>query len=296
VQVAVLIVSFLILLNLGTYGWTLFLTIPFSIGLTCGYYSRTLRSNKFLKTTFFLLLGLAIFSGLLVATGTEGAICILMAEGLLMLPAFLGMVSGYFIRNLYLSTVIIFIVVLNTSFTFYDVTDSTSVESLAVEMVIINATKEKIWKALTQPVSFSSNKNLFFEAGVTYPTSMQLNYDEKGKCFLSCQLNNGIAALAVDKLDSLRRIRFRIPNEIQTMKELTFYDSLEAPHLKGYFEASYGEFEIEPLSKDQCRLIARTQYRSRITPAFYWQLWSDYLVNTMHRHVLNDIKQLAESM
>jgi hypothetical protein len=294
IQVALLIIFFLALLDSGTYGWTLFLIIPFCIGLSCGYYSKTFRSRAFLKGTFLVLIILAGISALLLGAGIEGSICILMAEGMLALPALLGMIAGYFIRNAYRAYVIGLIVMLNTSFTVFDSEDTTQIESIATETLTINASREKVWHVLTQPVNFSLHENMFFKAGVTYPTSMQLTYTREGKCFLICNLNNGLASLEIEELDSLNRLRFRIPDDVQTMKELTPYKSLNAAHLKGYFHASYGEFTLEASDENKCTITAKTAYRYKITPAFYWRWWSDYLVNTMHRHVLEDIKIEAE--
>jgi hypothetical protein len=294
IQVVLLILFFLVMLDTGSYGWTLFAIIPFSIGLTCGYYSKIFRSKSFLRGTFLVLMILAAISVLLIAAGMEGAICILMAEGILALPAFLGMVAGYCIRNAYQVYSLGLIILLNTSFLIYDAADATFIRSIASETIVINAPREKVWNILTHPFSFSMQENLFFKAGVTYPTSMELNYNGKGKCFLMCHLTNGSASLEIECLDSLERMRFLIPEEVQTMKELTFYDSLDAPHLKGYFDASFGEFTLKAIHTNQCMVTATTSYTYKITPAFYWRWWSDYLVNTMHRHILEDIKTRAE--
>lgn len=295
IQVILLVCFFLVLLDVGEYGWTLFLIIPFSIGISCGYYSQRFRSRSFLKGTALVLGILAVISVALIGAGIEGSICILMAEGLFLLPAFLGTIAGYFVRNMYKTYIIGFVVLLNTSFSYYDAVDTSIIESTAMETVTVNASREKLWHVITHPVVFTAHSNLFFRAGVSYPTTMQLGYDEKGKCFLNCRLNNGSASLEIEKLDSLSRMRFRIPDQVQHMRELTFYDSLDAPHLKGYFDATYGEFVISPSNENQCTLTATTHYSYRITPAFYWKWWSDYLVNTMHRSVLNDIKVLAET-
>jgi hypothetical protein len=295
IQVVLLVCFFVVLLDVGEYGWTLFLIIPFSIGISCGYYSQRFRSRSFLKGTALVLGILTVISAALFSMGIEGSICILMAEGLLVLPAFLGTIVGYFVRNMYKTYIIGLVVLLNTSFSYYDAVDTSVIESTAVETITVNASCEKLWHVITHPVAFTAHSNLFFQAGVSYPTTMQLAYNEKGKCFLNCRLNNGFASLEIEKLDSLSRMRFRIPDQVQHMKELTFYDSLDAPHLKGYFDATYGEFMISPLKENQCTLSATTHYRYRITPAFYWRWWSDYLVNTMHRSVLDDIKTLAET-
>jgi hypothetical protein len=188
----------------------------------------------------------------------------------------------------------VFVVMINASFITFDRYDESQVISITSEEVVIEATKEDVWYVLTHGVQFKPNSNFFFESGVNYPTSMQLQYKDQNNCFLVCTLSAGNTALKVESLDSLKSIRFSVPDMIIPMQELSIYDSIDAPHLQGYFKPVYGEFKIESISDNECRLVATTSYSYKITPVFYWKWWSDYLVNTMHRHVLNDIKLLAE--
>lgn len=287
------IVAFL-LLQTGEYGFSLFCVIPFSVGLTAGAYTKRFRTKKLLKATATVMLVVLVASAALILAGLEGAICIVMAVGLLVLPIFVGMLIGYWIRNVHRTYIALFVVLLNSSFVTFDYVDDNGVEAVATESVTINASKEKIWHVLTHGVQFHPNTNMFFEAGVNYPTSMTLQYTSPSTCFLVCTLSAGNASLEIQRIDSLKSIRFSVPQGVQSMTELSVYDSIDAAHLKGYFNPRYGEFRIEEINAEQCRLVATTSYAYKITPAFYWEWWSDYLVNTMHRHVINDIKVLAE--
>jgi hypothetical protein len=294
IQWLALIIVALALLDSGTYGWTLFGIIPFSIGLTAGTFTRRYKSRKLIRITLIVILAILALSAILLIGRAEGIICIIMALGIIVIPTFVGMAVGAWIRRVHVIYLATFVVMINASFITYDRFDQGHVVSIATEELVIAASKEKIWHVLTHGVQFHPNSNFFFESGVNYPTSMQLQYKDHNTCFLVCALSTGNTSLKVEELDSLVRIRFSVPDEIIPMQELTIYDSIDAPHLQGYFKPAYGEFRIEPIDDRTCRLIATTSYSYKITPEFYWKWWSDYLVNTMHRHVLNDIKLLAE--
>ncbi len=292
-QVIALVFIFLYLLDKGTYGWTLFCVIPFSIGLTIGVFVKTYYSKKLIKGTGLTLGILFILSLLLLFAGFEGAICIIMAAGIIGAPALAGMFVGYLIRDAHIIYVLAIIFFTNSSSYVYDINDKTKVNSVTSRSMQINASAETVWRTLTNPVGFSEINNLFFKSGVVHPVSMQLQQTQDG-CFLFCNLDHGKVSLPVTEIDTFRRLRFSVPDTIAPMRELSLYDSLDAKHLRGYFAASYGEFEIEPVNNNSCRLIARTSYTYKITPAFYWRWWSDYLVNVMHKHVLEDVKTMAE--
>jgi hypothetical protein len=295
IQWIALIIVALALLDSGTYGWTLFGIIPFSIGLTAGTFTKRYRSGKLIRVTLLVILCILGLSAILLLGRAEGIICILMALGVIALPTFIGMAVGMWIRKIHVIYLAVFVVMINASFITFDRYDESQVISITSEEVVIEATKEDVWYVLTHGVQFKPNSNFFFESGVNYPTSMQLQYKDQNNCFLVCTLSAGNTALKVESLDSLKSIRFSVPDMIIPMQELSIYDSIDAPHLQGYFKPVYGEFKIESISDNECRLVATTSYSYKITPVFYWKWWSDYLVNTMHRHVLNDIKLLAEA-
>lgn len=294
IQIFVLIGTALYLLDSGNYGWTLFCAIPFSIGVTIGTYTRTFKSKKFLKGSLIALVVIILLCIILLAVGFEGAICILMAIGLLVLPTLFGVVIGYWLRSSFKIYSISVILLLNTSSMVYDGTSGEQVNSIATESIIINAPKEKIWNVLTNPVSFSKRTNVFFKSGVSYPTEMFLSKEPNNCYLLNCKYNNGQTKLVIERLDSLKCMRFSMKEEITTMKEMTFYEQISAPHLKGYFKPNYGEFLISEISPGRCKLTATTSYSYKIKPAFYWHWWTDYLANEMHHQVLADIKRLSE--
>jgi hypothetical protein len=285
------------LLNAGSYGITLFCAIPFTVGFVIGFlYAPTQKAIAW-KTMFYAL-GIICLLGLLVmALGGEGGICFLMAAGLLILPAFLGVLFGHGLSSAHLKMekiyiLFVFMIVNPSAFT-YDRFDNSQVDATATTSVIIHAADSTIWNKLIQKVEFNKSNNLFLKAGVSYPLDMELQKVDN-QCFLKCNTTNGFVNLRVDSLIQNKKMLFKPIQDILPMREMSFYGHLDAPHLHGYFKNEYGLFEIVPLETGKCRLIAQTHYTYRITPVWYWSWWSDYLVNSMHKNVLNKIKEAAE--
>lgn len=293
IQLGILIVTVFTLIYYKEYGWWLFCIIPASVGMTVGVYTNTFNTNKVLKGTAIVTGILILLSLIMIFMGSEGAICVAMALGIIIIPGILGIFAGYGIRNKfkYLGIGIIFI--LNSSAYVYDKNDNTIVKSVAIEEVIIHAEKSKVWEVLTEPVEFGEPENRFLKIGVSYPTNMQLQTIDE-ILYLKCELNNGSARLKIERLDSLSKMRFTMPETIETMRRISVLPSYDKEHMKGFFNPNYGEFELEEMDDGTTKLIARTSYSYKITPAFYWRWWSDFLINAMHRNVLDQIKLASE--
>jgi hypothetical protein len=285
------------LLNAGSYGVTLFCAIPFTVGFVIGFLYAPTRKAIAWKTMLYALGIICLLGLLIMALGSEGGICFLMAAGLLFLPALLGVSFGHFLGNSHLKTEKIYIlfvfIMVNPSALTYDILDHSQVAATSATEVIINASDSTIWHKLTQKVEFNKSNNFFLKSGISYPLDMELQKVDN-QCFLKCNTTNGFANLRVDSLIQNKKMVFKPMQEVPPMRETALWGEIDAPHLHGYFKNEYGLFEIVPLEAGKCRLIAQTHYTYRITPVWYWSWWSDYLVNQMHKNVLNKIKEAAE--
>jgi hypothetical protein len=296
IVIAILVFSILAILKAGEYGYTLFLTIPFSLALVGGFIEAPKSSGKTLKALAKAIGIVTVLSLLLLAMRFEGVICILMAIGIIILPTFLGCLLGYGLSRTFQErklSVLLMLFIINPGALTYDVCDTTKIESIAQISTIVNAPVSDVWQILTQKVVFSKSHNFFLKSGVSYPLDMEIVKKDSAD-YLSCNTNNGKTLFKIDSLIDNKKLQFSATHEIVPMRELTMYHDLEAAHLHGYFESDYGTFEVEAINEKQCLLIAKTQYRYAITPAFYWKWWSDYLLNTMHDNVLTKVKEIAE--
>jgi len=67
-----------------------------------------------------------------------------------------------------------------------------------------------------------------------------------------------------------------------------------APHLKGFFQTTRGEFRLVPLPGGRTRLEGRTWYTLRMHPQGYWTILADLIVHRIHDRVLDHIRRDAE--
>lgn len=78
------------------------------------------------------------------------------------------------------------------------------------------------------------------------------------------------------------------------LQEWSPYSSIYAPHVRGFFTTTRGEFRLVELPGGRTRLEGRTWYSLRMAPALYWHPVADAIVHRIHDRVLRHVKQLAE--
>lgn len=275
------------------YGYALYIGVPFTIGFIFGF---TLKTRKFIKSLSIVALITVMFSLLLILIKVEGAICIIMIIVPLYFFILMGYALGHVFRQMNLqknTTAVVCLFLINPACITID-TQASMTDNQVASSLIIQAPVHKVWQVITHPVNYNNHSNFFFRNGVNYPKKMQL-MSRNDSLFLHCELRNGATDLHVTKLVTDERMRFTIVEHVEPMKELTIYDSLSTPHTHDeYFRLHYGEFELVPAGKDQCKLVARSDFSYKLSPATYWNWWSRYLVNKMHLQVLNRIKNLSE--
>jgi len=291
--IILLIMAWFVLLDNGNYGTTLFFTIPSSITFLIGY-STTFNGKKFsklkkgLKGFLAIMLGVALFSGLLIAIGLEGAICVLMAYPFFILPMTFSYIIGLFIgtadRNIN-KNVLFLILILNPTTYIFDSQLSAIKENIVTEKVV-NTTIENIWKDLSTEIKFNYQPNILFQEGISYPKSIKLNKDQKDYL---CITNNDTINLELIKLKINSEIKFRPREQTIPMKELTPYDSIDAKHLHNYFFVNYGRIQLKRIDDNKTNVIATTSYNYKIAPKWYWKLWSNHIIEQMHLFVINSL-------
>jgi len=296
ILLVILLLCIFTVLSYGQYGWTLFIALPFTFGFVLTFLQSRQGAWPVIRKVGLALLVVIALSALLLAAGAEGMICILMAVGILFVPIFLGILLGFWVRRWTLQKqlpVFIPILLLSPATFTYDLQDTRPIEAEVRTRTVIHASPEKVWQVLTHRVAFGQSDNLLLRSGVSHPVSMELQPDSAGYA-LFCVTNNDTTRLTVTELMPEQKMRFSHTEEIIPMREVTFYGNLDAPHLHDYFHSAYGQFEIIRKDDHTCELIATTQYTYRIAPRFYWQWWTEYLIDAMHSHVLQTIQQQAE--
>ncbi|KYH06893.1 hypothetical protein EGI15_19725 [Chryseobacterium cucumeris] len=297
--VVLIVAVWFFLVAKGEYGVTLFFTIPVSIGFIIGYvkYFKNIGLINVLKTILKIVLGLVIFSLILIGAGVEGAICIIMAIpfiGFAMFVGFnIGFIIGVFDEKRHTGSVIVFILFINPASYIFDTYTKPIEETITTEM-IVNSSNEKVWKLLNTQINFNTPDFILFEKGVSYPKNIKL-VNENGKLGYSCQTNNDDLHLSINEFIENKKVKFSLENQTVPMKEVTPYKDIDAKHLHDYFIVKYGEITLEKLSENRTKIIAKTKYSYKIAPTWYWKKWSGYIIDKMQSHVLQSIKKQSEN-
>ena len=161
-------------------------------------------------------------------------------------------------------------------------------------VIVIDASKEKIWNTLVNPVQYNQHPNALFKYGVNYPKTMKV-VEQNDSTLLRCTLRNGKIDLNISKMYADSLMEFQITEPVIPIKELTLYKNINTPHSHDkFFKIHTGKFEITALNNNQCLLRATTDFSYRFAPNWYWKWWSTYLMNKMHVHVLEVIKENTE--
>lgn len=290
-----------------SYGWVLFCLSP----AICSFVAVILNQWKSAETTkriwpiSWAVVGtMAVITSLilLMATAAEGLICVLMALPFAIVMALVGAALGQMVVTDYGPTrplpVFAMVLLLYPAAQDYEVRHAAPAEPrLVVTQLTVNARPAAVWAALMQPVEYPAATG-WFRAGVVYPTRTAFALDSAtGRRTLVCRYSQGLARLPIVAWEPGRSLTFAVPPPSMPapMHELSPYPAIHAPHLHGYFQVDSGTFRLRPLPGGRTLLEARTVYRHSIGPQIYWQLWSNYLLDSMHERVLATLKAKAET-
>lgn len=286
--------------GLQNYGWGLFVGIPFFLGLNSSLISgfhrpRSLGTCLLVSTVSVLLVGLALF-----AFAFEGIICLAMALPLAIPLALFGGFIGYVIqkRRTY-STAPLRVVSVGALlipgliFIEYAIGQTPQLYKVTTS-VVIKSDPATVW---THVVTFSElppPTEAMFKTGLAYPIRAEMQGQGVG-AVRYCVFSTGAFVEPITVWDEPRLLAFDVSGQPPAMQELSLYSNVNPPHLEDYFIARRGQFELKALPDGTTLLEGTTWYQNRYWPAPYWQVWSDYIMHSIHNRVLLHIKSLAES-
>jgi len=280
----------------GDYGWSLFLGIPFMQGLAVsllyGYYKeRKLGECIGVAFTSSMFLGLMLLIG-----AVEGVLCLAMAAPIVIPPALLGALLGYFIqkRTKHAAPATILLLALLPLAGWVEKRGHKEAPLTPVTTsVIIDRPRQEVWNQLVTFNDLKPPEEMIFKAGVAYPVRAVIEGKGVGS-IRRCQFSTGDFVEPITVWDEPNLLRFSVEKMPPPLVELSIYDDLKLPHLENYFVSERGQFKLAAINKRQTMLEGTTWYRHKIWPRAYWKLWSDYILHRIHLRVLNHIKLKAE--
>jgi hypothetical protein len=164
----------------------------------------------------------------------------------------------------------------------------------ATTSVIVHAPPAVVWRHVIAFRDLPPPQEAVFLAGIAYPVRARLEGTGVG-AVRYCEFSTGPFVEPITVWDENRRLAFDVVAQPHPMREWSPYAGLEPAHLNGFFQSRRGEFRLTPLDGGRATLLeGTTWYQHDIWPATYWRLWSDWLIHSIHRRVLEHIRTLAE--
>src|ERR1700731_1554498 len=284
---------------LKSYGWGLFVALPFCLGLfsvlVYGYHEPRTYSSCIAVS----LVPIALLGAVLLLVMIEGVICILMAAPFaLALGAFGGML-GYAIQAgywLHKGTPATLMIVLLFTPAFQGVESWAKPQAGTFEVrtaIEVNAPPEKVWNQVVAFAEIPPPTELLFRAGIAYPIRAEISGHGVG-AVRHCIFSTGPFAEPIEVWDEPRLLKFGVTANPAPLNEISPYGNIQPPHLHGYFVSEKGQFSLTVLPGGRTRLEGTTWYQHTMWPAAYWHLWSDYIIHRIHLRVLEHIRAEAE--
>ncbi|MDD5261906.1 MAG: hypothetical protein PHD76_08675 [Methylacidiphilales bacterium] len=283
---------------LGTYGWGLFVALPFAMGLVsvliyAGREKRSFASCMLVAILPILFAGLCLF-----VMAVEGIICLIMATPIGLALAFFGGIVGYFIlrsRTMPLNSTYMMLVLAAAIATMGMEKQADEAPPLlsVTTSLVIDAPPEKVWPNVISFSPIPSERDWILHTGVAYPTQARIVGHGVG-AVRHCIFTTGEFIEPIEVWDAPHRLRFSVADQPEPMVELSPYPRLETPHLHGYLQSHEGELRLTAMPGGKTLLEGTTWYTDRIWPNHYWQVWSDLMIHHIHLRVLNHIKNLSE--
>ena len=297
------ILAFLSTTVFPSYGWSLFIGLPFAMGMASAYlYGRNqLRSpldSIMIASVAITLLGLTVF-----LWAWEGMICLLMAAPLGYVLAILGAILGYQLQKkknlpIHARRVILSMFLILPLTMAAEYAENSTFPTIAVHTTCrIMAPPSKVWQNIIAFPKLSEPTEWIFKTGVAYPIGATINGAGVG-AVRHCKFTTGSFVEPITVWDEPRLLRFSVKTQPEPMKEFSWVRDMQPAHLNGYLNVHRGEFRLfeehDASGKATTRVVGTTWYDNHMWPGSYWRFYADNIMHSIHNRVLMHIKNLAE--
>lgn len=281
-----------------TYGWSLFLVLPAVVGFlssSCLTYQRT---RSFSDAYWTSVLSLLVLGGLILLVALDGLICLLMAFPLAMVIALLGVALGMNpgkgdeTRTLSLTPFLV--VALFPAVVAVDLKTKPQgpIRSVTTR-VVVQAPIQRVWQTVIAFPKITEPPAGIFCCGIAYPIEARIEGTGVG-AVRHCVFSTGAFVEPITHWEEPHRLAFDVLESPAPMREISFHEHVDAPHLHGHMVSHRGEFRLIE-ENGQVVLEGTTWYSHTLAPQWYWGPISDYLIHRIHERVLNHIKRTCEA-
>ena len=264
----------------GYMGSVLFLLVPIATGLATALVAR--RRNVIIAS---LILGLLFCTAILLLTGFEGFVCVLMSAPLIAVGLALGGLFGWLVRVNVIdksrsskSLTLLMMLVIPMFLMGANRTEESVGRRLRMQTVtdtlVVDSSPESAWNELKSMESITASKTFLMKIGLPVPVSCRTEGEGVGGK-RTCYFEHGFIEERITEWDFPRSMKFDVvASEVPGRPWLSFRD------------ASY---EIKRV--DNHTLITRnTTIVSRLSPAWYWRPLEAIGVHTEHAYLFEGLK------
>jgi hypothetical protein len=256
-------------------GIVLFFLLPFATGLATALVAR----NRNIVVAS-LLVGLVICSGILIAMGAEGWVCVLMSTPLIVVGLAIGAVLGWLLRNyiiekstrpeilslLFLLTLPPFLMGANAV---EKPSRSVARSETVTGVLVVDVSPETVWNEIRTMDHVSARKGLLMRIGLPVPVSCSMQGEGVG-AKRTCYFESGYIEELITEWRPPHSMKMQVTaSDVPGRPWLTFQD------------ASY-EIKRE---NDRTVVTRKTTIVSRLSPAWYWRPLEKIGVDTEHEYL-----------
>ena len=276
------------------YGWGLFVLTPFVVGFTTGFLANRHELRSMKATNGMVLLSAALGCFGLILFALEGLICLVMASPLAAIFAIAGGALGRSAARKGKDPMgPVYCIALLPLMFGVDALYPPAVTMLTDESVIVEASPQQVWRAVTSEEPIREPPTIVGKLGLAYPERAQFSRTGVGGIRIG-YFSTGEAREQITEWKEGRRLSFIVLSQPPAMKEMSPYKDVHAPHVDGYFETGETRFEIEPIGRDRSRLTVQAAHRLSIAPVVYWEPIARWAAQSNTRRVLRDLQAKAE--
>jgi uncharacterized membrane protein YhaH (DUF805 family) len=290
--------AFLAANALGSYGWALFVGVPFMMGFLAALIHGAKQPRRIGESILVAILSVAICGAGFLAIASEGVICLVMAAPIALVLALIGALAGHAVhvaRQPRVPPQMFCVPLLAVPLMFASDAVRTAPPPLleVVTAVEVDAPVETVWKHVVEFAELAPPTELLFKLGIAFPIRAEIRGQGVG-AVRNCMFSTGPFVEPIEVWKAPRLLKFTVTSNPPPLQEWTPYHEIHPRHLKGFLVSEQGQFKLTPLGKERSLLEGTTWYRHTMWPVAYWQVWSDYIIHKIHRRVLKHVKALAE--
>lgn len=283
---------------LREYGWGLFVGVPFCMGFFSSLIYGEGKARRLSESLLVATASVGVAGALLLLLAFEGLICLVMAAPLALVLALIGAVAGHVIqasRRPRVPPQVFCIPILATPLMFGSEILRPAPPPLLkiVTAIEVDAPMQTVWRHVVEFTELPNPTEPLFRLGIAYPVRAEIHGHGPG-AVRECIFSTGPFVEPIETWDEPRLLKFSVQRNPAPLEEWTPYRRIHPPHLEGFLVSKQGQFLLTPLSANRTRLEGTTWYQHRMWPVSYWQLWSDQIIHSIHRRVLEHIKKVAE--